>query len=320
MKKTIAILLSIFLLFAAFVGCQKAPDPNPASDFEYTVRDDGTIEITKYIGEATQVVIPKKIDGKNVTTIGSASFAESNIVSVVMPNTVKYIYSFAFGGCSNLTTVKMSDSLVSMADGAFKNCTALTDIDLSMKSMKYIDHEVFRGCTNLKTIKFGKNIVFIRERAFFECTSLEEAILPEKLQEIGEYAFMNCTSLQKIRIPKTLEKWGLYPFYGAKSVTEIVFEDGLKQIGGGDGNVISYEAKIQTLRIPASVEQISEGVFVDCKELKEIYFEGACPQIGDKDTDKFVTPVQDVKIYYNPSMPGWDTTPLRNIYTLIPLS
>jgi hypothetical protein len=54
--------------------------------------------------------------------------------------------------------------------------------------------------------------------------------------------------------------------------------------------------------------------------LKEIYFAGAAPQIGTGKFLDFVTPEQDVKIYYNPSMPGWDTTPLRDIYTLIPLS
>ena len=317
MKKTVALLLVLIMLLTSFVGCTQA---NPASDFEYQERDDGTIEITKYIGKSTQVVIPKKIDGKKVTVLGEFSFADSSIVSVVIPDTVKYLYSYVFSGCTNLTNIEISDSLVSMAHGAFINCTSLTTIDISMKSMTYVDHEVFSGCTNLKNVKFGDNIEFIGNKAFYECTSLEETILPNNLQEIGEYAFMNCSSIQKIRIPKTLEKWGLYPFYGAKTVTEIVFEDGLKQIGGTGTNVISYEGKMQTLRIPASVELISSGAFMDCKELKEIYFEGAAPKIGDEKFNNFVTPEQDLKIYYNPSMPGWDTTPLREIYTLIPLS
>ena len=48
MKKALSLLLLISLLLTCFVGCGE--QPNPASDFEYTVRDDGTIEITKYIG------------------------------------------------------------------------------------------------------------------------------------------------------------------------------------------------------------------------------------------------------------------------------
>ena len=319
MKKTLALLLSAVLLFTMLVGCSNQT-PNPASDFEYQVREDGTIEITKYIGTADQVVIPKIIDGKNVTVIGERSFSGASIVSLVMPNTVKNIYSYAFIGCESLTDVKMSTSLITIAQGAFMNCKALTAVDLSMDSLEHIDQEIFHGCQSLKTVKFGKNIIRIRDKAFYDCTSLEEAILPKNLQELGDEAFMNCSSIQKIWVPKALEKWGLYPFYGAKSVTEIVFEDGLKHIGGiGASNVISYQAKMQTLRIPASVEHISSGAFMDCIYLKEIYFEGAAPQIGDGKFNDFVTPEQEVKLYYNPSMPGWDTTPLREIYTLIPL-
>ncbi len=293
-------------------------DANPESDFEYKVRDDGEFEITKYIGNDKNVVIPKKIDGKTVTVIGMSAFSGSLVESLVMPDTIKYTSFGAFNGCKNLKDIKMSSSLITVSLAAFHDCKSLTSIDLSMSSLKYIDEEAFSGCENLKTVKFGDNVILIGDKAFFGCASLEEIILPKNLQEIGEQAFLNCFNVKKIWIPKTLEKWGYYPFPASASVTEIIFEDGLKQIGGVE-NVLCYNGKIETLRIPASVELISSGAFWDCANLKEIYFEGNAPQIGNGKFIDFATPVESVKIYYNPSKSGWDTTPLRDIYTLIPL-
>ena len=336
MKRVLALLLTGILLTSALVGCdqpsnepeeptesrteqQETQQPSPASDFEYK-EEDGGIVITKYVGSGEHVVIPKTIDGKNVVAIEGA-FSSSNIVSLVMPDTVLYVSWGAFNGCEKLTDIKMSESLITVGWGSFTNCRSLTDIDLSMDSLQYIEQEAFKGCQNLKTINFGNNIIRIRDRAFYDCTSREEIILPKNLQEIGECAFGNCSGVKRIWVTKTLEKWGYYPFFGIKTVTEIAFEDGLKSIGGvGESNVIFYEGKIQSLKIPASVEHISSSAFMDCMDLKEIYFEGAAPQIGSGEFLDFVTPIEDVTIYYDPSMPGWDTTPLREIYTLVPIS
>ena len=119
-------------------------------------------------------------------------------------------------------------------------------------------------------------------------------------------------------IPKTITTWGYYPFQNIFSTTEIIFEEGVTAIGS---EAFCYGGQMESVRIPASVEYIASGAFFECDNLKEIYFDGAAPIIGSGQLSyDFVTPEQNVKIYYNPSMPGWDTTPLREIYTLIPLS
>ena len=289
MKKALTFLLLAALLATPLVGCHKddsdepaktttennantipeynAADANPASDFEYKVREDGGITITKYIGEDETVVIPQNIDGKEVTLIGERAFAGTSILSVAMPDTILYIASYAF-----------------------------------------------YGCKQLKTVRFGDNIQLILDEAFYDCESMESVILPKNLKELGQYAFGNCLAVQKIWIPKTVEKWGWSPFIGNISVKEIIFEDGLKKIG-------SYGAftgcQVEVLRIPASVESIADIAFTAFPNLKEVYFDGAAPTVGG---DVFATPEQGVKIYYNPSMPGWDTTLLRDVYTLVPKS
>lgn len=320
MKRFITLALSLLLTLSLFSACaeQRYPDANPVSDFEYEINDRGGITITKYIGEAEQVVIPQQIEEKDVLMIGKSAFSETAITSVVMPDTVIYILPWAFVNCEYLKSVQFSASLLAVGMYAFQNCTALETIDLSMaNSMESIEDEAFRGCLGLREITFSDSLVRIGKNAFYQCESLEQIILPKNLQEIGESAFCACTGAKKIRIPKTVEKWGYLPFAGVTSLEEIVFEDGIKKIGA---EALLSAGALRTVTIPASVEVLSEGAFMECRNLKEVYFEGQAPLIGTGKFNDFVSPVQDVKIYYDPSMPGWDDTPLRGIYTLIPMS
>ena len=76
MKKTILRALSIFL--AAFILLGAIPIGVSAaeiiSDFEYSMLDDGTLELTSYIGSDTNVIIPETIDSKTVTKVNELCF------------------------------------------------------------------------------------------------------------------------------------------------------------------------------------------------------------------------------------------------------
>lgn len=66
-------------------------------DYEYTVLDDGTVEITKYNGTATELVIPSEIDSMSVTSIGDSAFEENGtITNITIPDSVTTIGNYAF--------------------------------------------------------------------------------------------------------------------------------------------------------------------------------------------------------------------------------
>ena len=161
MKKPITLALSLLLLLSLFCACaeQRYPEANPASDFEYETNDSGGITITKYIGEAEQVVIPQQIEDKDVLMIDQSAFSKTAITSVVMPDSVIHILPWAFVNCENLKTVQFSASLLSISLNAFQNCTALETIDLSMAtSMESIEDDAFRGCLSLREITFSDTL------------------------------------------------------------------------------------------------------------------------------------------------------------------
>lgn len=52
-------------------------------DYEYTLLDDGTAEITKYHGEAEALEVPGELDGYAVTAIGDDAFYNCNSLTEI---------------------------------------------------------------------------------------------------------------------------------------------------------------------------------------------------------------------------------------------
>ncbi|MBQ1995805.1 MAG: hypothetical protein II237_06400, partial [Clostridia bacterium] len=59
-KKIALIMLAVALMAVCFVFGASA---ETWGDYEYIVLEDGTVEITKYNGSETELVIPEMIDG-----------------------------------------------------------------------------------------------------------------------------------------------------------------------------------------------------------------------------------------------------------------
>ena len=89
------------VIFTVGVGILSVETVSAATykDFTYKKTNNGKeIQITKYRGKNEKVVIPQKIAGKKVTSIGVKAFAGSNKVKmVIIPKTVKRIHSYALG-------------------------------------------------------------------------------------------------------------------------------------------------------------------------------------------------------------------------------
>lgn len=198
-------------------------------DFYYMPLDDGSVEITAYRGQSSDIVIPDSINSKAVTKIGNHAFESNDYINTVtIPDTVKYIgeYSFcfcsnlrninfganirriedfAFRYCNNLETVIICDSVMSLGEYCFSDCTSLTEVDLG-KDLNRLNRNAFSFCRNLKNINLGDSIIDIGWQAFENCNNIRSIYIPDSVLNVGEYAFVNCTSLQSVYLRDNIEK------------------------------------------------------------------------------------------------------------------
>ena len=170
-------------------------------DFNLTT---GTI--TKYNGTDTVVVIPSKINGVTVETIGHAAFERSAVTSVTIPDSVTAIHDGAFANCSQLTNISIPNSVTSIGFSAFEHCTSLKSITLP-SSLRSISEALFFGCSQLTTIQIPDSVPSIQSYAFYHCRNLETIHIPVSVTFIGVYAFDGCPSSMTVTYPGSKKQW-----------------------------------------------------------------------------------------------------------------
>ena len=113
------------ILLAFFSGYARAAEDEREGDFSYTVENGGAV-VTRYHGSLTRVEIPEKLGGKTVTVIDdSAFFYRSDLTSIRIPDSVTRIGKRAFECCTGLTSITIPDSVTSIEVGAFDGCSNL---------------------------------------------------------------------------------------------------------------------------------------------------------------------------------------------------
>lgn len=164
-------------------------------EYSYEIYSD-YIRIVKYIGEATEITIPDKIDGKPVKVIGSLCFHQTTAVtSVNIPKSVTTIESSAFYYADKLVSISIPDNVTSVGSRAFAWCLALETVSIG-NGVEEIPEYCFNSCKALKKVDIKSNIKRIGLRAFSYCEKLEEFVIPKHISKVGERAFSGCTSLK----------------------------------------------------------------------------------------------------------------------------
>ena len=114
------------------------------------VTDDETNSNNKYSGS---ISIPSKVTFSGITY---------NVTS---------IGSFAFNGCSGLTSVTIPYSVISIGHQTFSGCSSLTSVTIP-NSVTSIGGYAFWGCSGLTSVTIGNSVRRINDNAFMSCTSL----------------------------------------------------------------------------------------------------------------------------------------------------
>ena len=177
--------------------------------------------ITKYNGTDTVVVIPSKINGVTVTTIGTDAFLGLNITSVTIPASVTEIGSNAFAGCTNLTSVNYegdwSNLTIQSGNPAVQDAANEQLFDFAFtpdNTAVIVNNYKCKGTAADVTIPScykGKPVTAINNAAFPN-SAVTSVTIPDSITSIPDAAFVNCSNLTNISIPNSVTYIGFSAF------------------------------------------------------------------------------------------------------------
>lgn len=202
--------------------------------------------------------------------IRSDAFCGTDLTEFIAPDSLTDVWAYAFKDCGALSAVELKN-VRSVGDGAFGNCTALRSIRLSDKMTELSDH-IFDGCSSLADIDMPDNPIAVsfsvlNGTAYYnEPSNWKNGVLyvdgyliavNKEFAPLTEYTVKNGTiviadnafsgvgyssKLKKMTLPTGLYRIGQYAFSKLFSLTEINIPDTVRSIGYGAFSGTGYDA------------------------------------------------------------------------------
>ena len=208
--------------------------------------------------------------GSNLREIQAGAFTNSSVVITHLPFGLEFIMADAFRATPNLRYLTIPASVEAVGNDAFRGALALHTITFAAPPQgqtaapMVIGENVFRGITVNAPVY---NLIF------------EEG---SNIVQIGPGAFRGFQNVTQLRIPNTIETWVNDPAFNNNEafamwprLTNLVFEDGLKEIGNfafSNGGAARSATNRLTINIPASVERIGTSAFAGNQHIEAINF------------------------------------------------
>ncbi len=202
---------------------------------QYRLNYDGSeAEVYGYYGSSKTVNIMPYYEGVPVVRVYSNTFKNNtNITTVVLPETMKYLDYSAFYGCTSLNKIELPEGVEKISTYAFFRCSAIEEINLP-NSLKEISTYAFQHCTSLRTIVLPEKLEVLSEYAFSDCSSLESVTFDNsQLLFIQRFTFANCSKLENLTIKENSKITTIQDsaFYNCTQIKDITLSEGITSLG-----------------------------------------------------------------------------------------
>ena len=258
-------------LLLGVAGMTKAVAQNFDDGYlKYTVLSatDRTVSVTGHVLSAStmtgSLIIPSSVmyDGNeySVITIARRAFYScNNLTSVVIPNTVTDIQTYAFFRCTGLNSVYYT--------GDIEHWCGISFDDEYITNPLYYAHNLYIDNELVTDLVIPETISVIKNKSFNGASCLTSVIIPNSVTSIGESAFGGCTNLISMTIPTSVTEIYNSSFYNTgwynNQPDGILYKDGI---------CLGYKGQAPTgsLIIDEGTRVLAGWAFSNCNELTSV--------------------------------------------------
>lgn len=269
-------MMMVIVIMLCLLPCEKKmgayAQGESFSEGKWMYKHEGNeISITGYLDKeySGTLEVPGMLGGLRVTTIYSLAGLK-NVSKVLLPETVKMIYSMAFSGNKCMKEINFPENLEYIGPHAFRFCN-IHEISFPFGREIKMDGNPFVGnpierinvSPDHPNLAVYQGVLFDKKRktllAYPGGNADERYVIPESIVAIGDGAFEECEGLKSVMIPDSVKIIGSSAFSysglehvsGMKNVTEI-------------GSCAFEGTFLEEITLSSSVERISEMAFERC--------------------------------------------------------
>ncbi len=234
---------------------------------------------------AEQVNIETVVIEQGVTSIGSIFQGCTNLTSLIIPDSVTSISEKTFSDCTNLAFVDISSLAAWCQIDFFDNPLSKGGVVLYVDGKKainitipnnveYISANAFKGYDSLKSLVLPDSVKSIEENAFYGCSRLSNIVFGNGLTTIEKNAYSGCTSLTSVIIPNSVTNIGSFAFNGVSSV--YLYDLSAWCRISFASNSFSFHSlylngtRVEQLILPSDISMISAYTFAKTSGIKRV--------------------------------------------------
>lgn len=293
MKKLLSLLLAVMMLASCI----------PAfADDTWKITPEGALSVNSGVKLSGEVVIPETVDGITVTSLDGFAFNnQTDVTSIVMPDTVQSMGSGAINFLDGVTSLKLSENLTVISDmnGILKGLTELTipasvryigDAFTSMKSMQTLTFEgvcpVFNSQDPLHGISSSAVIYVPDDQVDAYKAALAGGYdIDELVQSSGKNAVVHSNPADESDFVFDATTGTITGYTGVAAFLEIPAAIGGTPVKAIGEKAFYDNAALFYVIIPEGIESIGNSAFTYCDSLTVVEFPTTLKKIGNNAFD-----------------------------------
>ena len=291
------------------------------SDQILTISGSGAITSAPWRADYLRVIKEVIIEeGITSISVGAAFDSMTSLTRVSLPNTLVSIEGGdAFEYCSALESIVIPDSVTYVGSWAFAQCTSLKSVTMPAELPRF-GGSVFSSCPieNLYISDLydwcsldSSDMGLTYENLILNGTPVVDLVIPEGITSISNYAYDYWTGLETVTIPESVTSIGAYAFRGCENLREVNLNAGITAL---HSYVFSECHSLTSLTLPETVQVLDSNAF-RCNSwqhdytssLTELIFLGNAPLIA---SDAFTSVTANA--YYSAANTSWTEDVFQN--------